>query len=55
MDSPSTGVTNVSERAQVSSSPHQRFFMWADVSNPQDVDGLTHKIVETYGRLDCAF
>jgi NAD(P)-dependent dehydrogenase (short-subunit alcohol dehydrogenase family) len=30
-------------------------FHAADVSNPQDVDGLMHKIVETYGRLDCAF
>jgi NAD(P)-dependent dehydrogenase (short-subunit alcohol dehydrogenase family) len=27
----------------------------ADVANPQDVDGLMHKVVETYGRLDCAF
>jgi NAD(P)-dependent dehydrogenase (short-subunit alcohol dehydrogenase family) len=30
-------------------------FHAADVSNPQDVDGLMHKVVETYGRLDCAF
>ena len=30
-------------------------FHTADVSNPQDVDGLMHKVVETYGRLDCAF
>jgi NAD(P)-dependent dehydrogenase (short-subunit alcohol dehydrogenase family) len=29
-------------------------FHAADVSNPQDVDGLMHK-VETFGRLDCAF
>jgi hypothetical protein len=27
----------------------------ADVSNPQAVDGLMDKVVETYGRLDCAF
>jgi NAD(P)-dependent dehydrogenase (short-subunit alcohol dehydrogenase family) len=27
----------------------------ADVSNPQDVDALMHKVVESYGRLDCAF
>src|ERR1700686_1674919 len=27
----------------------------ADVSNPQDVDALMHRVVETYGRLDCAF
>jgi hypothetical protein len=27
----------------------------ADVSHAQDVDGQAHKIVETYGRLDCAF
>ena len=30
-------------------------FHAADVSNPQHVDGLMHKVVETYGRLDCAF
>ena len=30
-------------------------FHAADVSNPQDVDALMHKVVETYGRLDCAF
>jgi hypothetical protein len=30
-------------------------FHVADVSHAQDVDGLTHRIVETYGRLDCAF
>jgi len=30
-------------------------FHAADVSNPQDVDTLMHKAVETYGRLDCAF
>jgi len=30
-------------------------FHAADVSNPQDVDTLMHKVVETYGRLDCAF
>jgi NAD(P)-dependent dehydrogenase (short-subunit alcohol dehydrogenase family) len=30
-------------------------FHAADVSNPQDVDGLMHLVVETYGRLDCAF
>jgi len=30
-------------------------FHAADVSNPQDVDGMVHKVVETYGRLDCAF
>jgi NADP-dependent 3-hydroxy acid dehydrogenase YdfG len=30
-------------------------FHVADVSNPQDVDGLMHKVVETYGRLDYAF
>jgi NAD(P)-dependent dehydrogenase (short-subunit alcohol dehydrogenase family) len=30
-------------------------FHAADVSNPQDVDGLMHKVVETHGRLDCAF
>jgi NAD(P)-dependent dehydrogenase (short-subunit alcohol dehydrogenase family) len=30
-------------------------FHAADVSNPQDVDALMHKLVETYGRLDCAF
>jgi NAD(P)-dependent dehydrogenase (short-subunit alcohol dehydrogenase family) len=30
-------------------------FHAADVSNPRDVDGLMHKVVETYGRLDCAF
>src|SRR5579859_2959257 len=30
-------------------------FHAADVSNPQDVDTLMHKMVETYGRLDCAF
>jgi NAD(P)-dependent dehydrogenase (short-subunit alcohol dehydrogenase family) len=30
-------------------------FHTTDVSNPQDVDGLMHKVVETYGRLDCAF
>jgi NAD(P)-dependent dehydrogenase (short-subunit alcohol dehydrogenase family) len=30
-------------------------FHAADVSNPQDVDGLMHKVVETFGRLDCAF
>jgi NAD(P)-dependent dehydrogenase (short-subunit alcohol dehydrogenase family) len=30
-------------------------FHAADVSNPQDVDGLMHKLVETYGRLDYAF
>ena len=30
-------------------------FHAADVSNPQDVDGLMHKVMESYGRLDCAF
>src|SRR3984957_8194866 len=30
-------------------------FHAADVSNPQDVDTLMHKVVEAYGRLDCAF
>lgn len=30
-------------------------FHAADVSNPQDVDALMHKVVESYGRLDCAF
>jgi NAD(P)-dependent dehydrogenase (short-subunit alcohol dehydrogenase family) len=30
-------------------------FHAADVSNPQAVDALMHKVVETYGRLDCAF
>ena len=30
-------------------------FRLADVSNPQDVDTLMHEVVETYGRLDCAF
>jgi hypothetical protein len=30
-------------------------FHAADVSNPQDVDGLMHKVVETYEQLDCAF
>src|ERR1700693_3712546 len=30
-------------------------FHAADVSNPQHVDGLMHKVVEAYGRLDCAF
>jgi NAD(P)-dependent dehydrogenase (short-subunit alcohol dehydrogenase family) len=30
-------------------------FQAADVSNPQDVDALMHKVVESYGRLDCAF
>jgi NAD(P)-dependent dehydrogenase (short-subunit alcohol dehydrogenase family) len=30
-------------------------FHAADVSNPQDVDTLMHKVVESYGRLDCAF
>ena len=30
-------------------------FHAADVSNPQDVDALMHKVVETYGRLDCTF
>jgi NAD(P)-dependent dehydrogenase (short-subunit alcohol dehydrogenase family) len=30
-------------------------FHAADVSNPQDVDALIHKVVETYGCLDCAF
>jgi len=30
-------------------------FHAADVSNPQGVDGLMHQVVETYGRLDCAF
>src|ERR1700730_11636101 len=30
-------------------------FHAADVSNPQDVDALIHKVVEDYGRLDCAF
>jgi NAD(P)-dependent dehydrogenase (short-subunit alcohol dehydrogenase family) len=26
-----------------------------DVSNPQAVDAVMQKVVETYGRLDCAF
>jgi NAD(P)-dependent dehydrogenase (short-subunit alcohol dehydrogenase family) len=30
-------------------------FHAADVSNPQDVDTLMHKVVESYGWLDCAF
>ncbi len=30
-------------------------FHAADVSNPQAVDALMYKVVETYGRLDCAF
>ena len=30
-------------------------FHAADVSNPKDVDALIHKVVESYGRLDCAF
>ncbi len=30
-------------------------FHAADVSNPQAVDALMHKVVETYGQLDCAF
>ena len=30
-------------------------FHAADVSNPQDVDGLMHKVVDTYEQLDCAF
>jgi NAD(P)-dependent dehydrogenase (short-subunit alcohol dehydrogenase family) len=30
-------------------------FHAADVSNPQSVEGLMHKLLETYGRLDCAF
>jgi NAD(P)-dependent dehydrogenase (short-subunit alcohol dehydrogenase family) len=30
-------------------------FQLADVSNPQDVDALMHSVVESYGRLDCAF
>jgi NAD(P)-dependent dehydrogenase (short-subunit alcohol dehydrogenase family) len=30
-------------------------FHAADVSDPQAVDALMHKVVETYGRLDCAF
>lgn len=30
-------------------------FHAADVSNPQDVDRLMHLVVETHGRLDCAF
>ena len=30
-------------------------FYPADVSNPEDIEALVNKIVETYGRLDCAF
>ncbi len=30
-------------------------FHGADVSNPRDVEALVAKVVETYGRLDCAF
>jgi len=30
-------------------------FHAADVSNPQTVEALMYKVVETYGRLDCAF
>jgi len=33
----------------------RRSFTRPTSSNPQDVDGLMHKVVETYGRLDCAF
>jgi len=27
----------------------------ADVSKREEVEAMTHKAVETYGRLDCAF
>jgi NAD(P)-dependent dehydrogenase (short-subunit alcohol dehydrogenase family) len=30
-------------------------FHAADVSNPHNVEALIHKVVEIYGRLDCAF
>lgn len=30
-------------------------FHAADVSNPQNVEALMQKVVESYGRLDCAF
>ena len=30
-------------------------FQAADVSNPNEVEALVNKVVETYGRLDCAF
>jgi NAD(P)-dependent dehydrogenase (short-subunit alcohol dehydrogenase family) len=30
-------------------------FHAADVSNPQNVEALIQKVVESYGRLDCAF
>jgi NAD(P)-dependent dehydrogenase (short-subunit alcohol dehydrogenase family) len=33
----------------------EAMFYPADVSNPEDIEALVNKIVETYGRLDCAF
>ena len=33
----------------------EAFFIKVDVSNAADVEGMVNKVVETYGRIDCAY
>ncbi len=40
---------------EIAESGGSAIFQYADVANPQEVEALVAKAVETYGRLDCAF